>query len=565
MLKLAIRNFCYHKTLKELNRNMQFLEVKQKYEKMNIKDPEESILCKDQYLYALKYLQYLHSINPNEKKLQFLLTPGALIEESHLKNSSSSLLRKLVIAIFVLGEVLYLIYKNFPSGGNTIFSEDHIKIAQYSNLRFLDVKGIDECKSELEEIVDFLKYPHKYRQSGARMPKGVLLVGQPGCGKTLLAKAIAGEAGVPFYYSSGSEFDEMYVGLGSKRIRELFYEAKRNSPCIVFIDELDAIGNSRNIIGIRENRQTLNELLSQMDGFSQTENLIVIGATNMPEILDPAIKRSGRFDKIIDIPVPDRKGRVEMIEYYLSQIKYDKKIDINDVANKTIGMTGADISNLINIAALHAVKTNKETCEESDIEYAFDRIKLGVELKSYTMSEKEIMNTSYHETGHALVAHYSKGSSRYVNKVTILPRGRALGFTSILNNKDKKDVSRQYILSSLDTFMGGRAAEEIFSGPDNITSGCASDLKIATEFAYEALSNGLFNDLVGFNVPSKVDYLGSDKRNSYDKAVGILLSQAYERALDILKTNKNTVLRVAKELRKRETLTREEFLQIINQ
>ena len=448
-------------------------------------------------------------------------------------------------------------------GISSIMNEKkHISLAETSSVTFEDVKGVDECRAELEEIVDYLKNPQKYHSLGAKMPKGILITGDPGTGKTLLAKAIAGESKVKFFFSSGSDFDELFVGMGAKRVRELFAEAKKNAPCIIFIDEIDALGSSRKSRDINYNRQTLNQLLVEMDGFEPKENILVIGATNFAESLDHALKRPGRFDKVIEIPKPDLKGRNEILQLYFSKVKLDPNFDINNIAKRTVGMTGADLANLVNLAALNAIKSDHEYVTKEDAELAHERIIMGVERKSLTMKDEERHNTAIHEAGHAIAAHFTKKADP-VHKITILPRGNALGFTMSLAEKDRLHSNRNQILAMVDVAMGGRAAEEIFQGQDLLTTGCSSDMYKTTQIVYEAVKRGIFSELTGLVDTSVVEDEGIDQRDLIDKVVKEILEESYNRTKMLLESKKEIIEKLADVLLEKETIDREEFLEIV--
>lgn len=339
--------------------------------------------------------------------------------------------------------------------------------------RFSDVHGCDEAKDELQELVEFLINPERFSSLGGKLPKGVLLVGPPGTGKTLLARAVAGEAGVPFFYMSGSEFDEVYVGVGAKRVRDLFAQARGKSPAIIFIDELDAIGAKRNERDAAYVKQTLNQLLTELDGFSQTSGVIIIGATNYPQLLDKALTRPGRFDRRVVVDLPDVRGRMDILRHHMKAIQFGTDVDIGVIARGTPGFSGADLENLVNQAAIHASRDRKANVGSFDFDWAKDKIMMGAEARNRVIQEKDKLLTAYHEAGHALVAHFSP-SSTPLYKITIVPRGMALGITHFLPEMDT--VSRNYTeyLADIAVSMGGKAAEELVFGHDNVTSGISA-------------------------------------------------------------------------------------------
>ncbi len=345
--------------------------------------------------------------------------------------------------------------------------------AEHQNVRFSDVHGCDEAKDELQELVDFLKNPDKFSTLGGKLPKGVLLVGPPGTGKTLLARAVAGEAGVPFFFMSGSEFDEVYVGVGAKRVRELFAAAKAKSPAIVFIDELDAIGGKRNARDAAYVKQTLNQLLTELDGFEQNSGVIILAATNFPEMLDKALTRPGRFDRNVVVGLPDVRGRMAILQHHMKNVIAGPDVSVEALAQGTPGFSGAELENIINQAAVHASKAKQAAVSMFDFEWAKDKVLMGAEKKSMIISQKEKEMTAYHEAGHALVMMFTPGAHP-LHKVTIMPRGQALGLTMHLPEIDKYSASMEEYTAHIDVCLGGKAAEELIYGPDKVTSGCSS-------------------------------------------------------------------------------------------
>ena len=344
---------------------------------------------------------------------------------------------------------------------------------QQQTVRFSDVHGCDEAKEELQELVEFLKNPERFSALGGKLPKGVLLVGPPGTGKTLLARAVAGEAGVPFFYMSGSEFDEIYVGVGAKRVRELFSNARAKAPAIIFIDELDAIGGKRNERDPTYVKQSLNQLLTELDGFSQDTGVIILGATNFPKLLDKALTRPGRFDRNVNVPLPDVRGRMEILKHHMKNVKVDTDVDESLIARVTSGFSGAELESLVNQAAVRASKNKQPKVTLLDMEWAKDKIMMGAERRSAVIQEKDKLMTAYHEAGHALVGLYTRGAMP-VYKATIMPRGQSLGVTHFMPEIDKVSDTRKELIASIDVSMGGKAAEQIVYGEDDTTSGCAA-------------------------------------------------------------------------------------------
>ena len=432
-----------------------------------------------------------------------------------------------------------------------------------SDVRFDDCKGVDEAKSELEEVVDFLKDPSKYVSLGAELPKGVLLTGPPGTGKTLLARATAGEAGVPFFFMSGSEFDELYVGVGAKRVRELFTKARARAPAIVFIDELDAIGGKRKSKDQAYAKQTLNQLLVELDGFSQTEGIIILGATNFPDSLDKALTRPGRFDKIVPVELPDVRGRIEILKHHLKKVSLAKDVDPSIIARQTTGMSGAALKNLVNQAALHAAQTNALNVNMNDLEWAKDKVLMGGERKTMVMTEETRRNTAYHEAGHAIAAMFTNGATP-LYKATILPRGRALGVTFQLPEMDKHDITKQECFARLDVCMGGKIAEEMLYGPNNVTSGCSSDLSSATGMARAMVTSYGMSDKVGpVKLSDKWETWSPKLKDLADQETRDYLIESEKRCKELLHNRRIELKRLAEGLLEYETLNKDEIEKVV--
>ncbi|KAG5558776.1 hypothetical protein RHGRI_008659 [Rhododendron griersonianum] len=436
---------------------------------------------------------------------------------------------------------------------------------------FKDVKGCDDAKQELEEVVEYLKNPTKFTRLGGKLPKGILLTGAPGTGKTLLAKAIAGEAGVPFFYRAGSEFEEMFVGVGARRVRSLFQAAKKKAPCIIFIDEIDAVGSTRKQWE-GHTKKTLHQLLVEMDGFEQNEGIILMAATNLPDILDPALTRPGRFDRHIVVPNPDVRGRQEILDLYLHDKPLADDVDVKAIARGTPGFNGADLANLVNIAAIKAAVDGAEKLTAAQLEFAKDRIMMGTERKTMFVSEESKKDfillaiadvtyicfqlTAYHESGHAVVAFNTDGAHP-IHKATIMPRGSALGMVTQLPSDDETSISKKQLLARLDVCMGGRVAEELIFGQDQITTGASSDLKTATELAQYMVSACGMSDTIG---PVHIkEHSGSEMQSRIDAEVVKLLREAYDRVKALLKKHEKELHALANALLEYETLTSEEI------
>lgn len=430
--------------------------------------------------------------------------------------------------------------------------------------RFSDVKGCDEAIEELQEIVDFLKSPDKYNTLGGKLPKGVLMVGPPGTGKTLLARAVAGEAGVPFFYMSGSEFDEVYVGVGAKRVRELFTNAKAKAPAIVFIDELDAVGGKRNERDAAYHMQTLNQMLTELDGFDQMSGVVFIGATNFPQMLDKALTRPGRFDRQVVVPLPDVRGRMAILKYHMRNMQIDTAINPDVIARGTPGFSGADMENLVNQAAVHASKNNAKKVGMKDLDWARDRIIMGAEKKSMIIQDKDKLMTAYHEAGHALMGFFTPGNDP-MYKVTILPRGQALGVTHFMPDMDKVSQSKREIIAYIDMAMGGKVAEELIYGPDEVSSGCSSDLSNATRMAFAMVTELGMSDIIGNIAFDERRYrdASAETKHKIEAEVRRILDESQDRARKLLGEKRKELELLAKGLIKHETLDREEMKMII--
>ncbi|KAK3219207.1 hypothetical protein Dsin_013177 [Dipteronia sinensis] len=424
---------------------------------------------------------------------------------------------------------------------------------------FKDVKGCDDAKQELVEVVEYLKNPTKFTRLGGKLPKGILLTGAPGTGKTLLAKAIAGEAGVPFFYRAGSEFEEMFVGVGARRVRSLFQAAKKKAPCIIFIDEIDAVGSTRKQWE-GHTKKTLHQLLVEMDGFEQNEGIILMAATNLPDILDPALTRPGRFDRHIVVPNPDVKGRQEILELYLQDKPLADNVDVKAIARGTPGFNGADLANLVNIAAIKAAVEGQEKLTATELEFAKDRIVMGTERKTMFISEESKKLTAYHESGHAIVAFNTEGAHP-IHKATIMPRGSALGMVTQLPSSDETSISKRQLLARLDVCMGGRVAEELIFGQDHVTTGASSDLSTATELAQYMVSSCGMSDAIG---PVHIkERASSEMQSRIDAEVVKLLREAYDRVKALLKKHEKALHALANALLEYETLGAEDIKRIL--
>ncbi|KAG8739749.1 hypothetical protein FRC12_016218 [Ceratobasidium sp. 428] len=433
-----------------------------------------------------------------------------------------------------------------------------------SGVKFSDVHGVDEAKEELWEVVKFLKDPAEFTTLGGRLPKGVLLTGPPGTGKTLLAKAVAGEAGVPFLYASGSEFDEMYVGVGAKRVRELFETARKQQPSIIFIDELDAVGGRRNGREGQWSRQTLNQLLTELDGFSPTEGVIVIAATNYPESLDNALVRPGRFDKKVAVPLPDIVGRTQILAHHMKGVKTDPEVNLQVLARGTPGFSGADLQNMVNQAAIQASREGHKTVGLKEFEWAKDKILMGAERKSSYITPKDKLMTAYHEAGHALAALYTPGA-RSLHKVTCMPRGHSLGLTQTLPENDEHSVSFKQFSAMLDVSMGGRIAEEMIYGKENVTSGASSDIRAATNLSRRMVKEYGFSDKVGtvYHGDSDTNPPSPETSRLIESEIQELIQQSITRTTLLLESKVEELHKLAQALVEHETLDKAEVEKVI--
>ena len=472
--------------------------------------------------------------------------------------------------LFLLVAFWIFMMRQMQAGGNKALSfgksRARLLTAQQKKATFKDVAGTDEAKEELQEIIEFLKDPQKFQKLGGRIPKGVLLVGPPGTGKTLLARAIAGEANVPFFSISGSDFVEMFVGVGASRVRDLFEQGKKNAPCIIFIDEIDAVGRHRGAGlggGHDEREQTLNALLVEMDGFESNEGVILIAATNRPDVLDPALLRPGRFDRRVVVARPDVKGREEILRVHTRKVPLNDDVDLSVIARGTPGFSGADLANLVNEAALWAARQGRKTVFMIDFEMSKDKVLMGVERKSMILSDEEKKNTAYHEAGHALVAAITPGTDP-LHKVTIIPRGMALGLTMQLPIDDKHTYTKTYLEGTLTVLMGGRCAEEIFLG--HITTGAGNDIERATDIARKMVCEWGMSTLgpLAYGKKEEAIFLGREiaqhRDFSEDTAIRIdqevhgIVTTAYNNARAVLENNRETLERIAIALLDREVL-----------
>jgi cell division protease FtsH len=484
----------------------------------------------------------------------------------------------LPMLLFVGVWVFFMRQMQVGGGKAMSFGKSRAKLlsANQQKVTFDDVAGIDEAKEELQEIIAFLKDPKKFTKLGGRIPKGVLVVGSPGTGKTLLARAIAGEAAVPFFSISGSDFVEMFVGVGASRVRDLFLQGKKNAPCIIFIDEIDAVGRHRGAGlggGHDEREQTLNQLLVEMDGFEGNDGVILVAATNRPDVLDPALLRPGRFDRRVVVPRPDVKGREGILRVHMRRVPLDDTVDISILARGTPGFAGADLENLVNEAALLAARLNKDAVSMSELDLAKDKVMMGSERRSMVLSAEERRTTAYHEAGHALVAKLIPGTDP-VHKVTIIPRGMALGLTQQVPTDDRHTYSRPYLLNNLAIMFGGRAAEELVLG--QITTGAGNDIERASEMTRKMICEWGMSDRLGpvtFRSPDEEIFLGRDfaRRVEYSESTAVeidqevrrIITESFERARTLLRKNLECLHKVAEALLEKEVLDGPQIDEII--
>ena len=487
-----------------------------------------------------------------------------------------------IITFIFFGAALVLVYimlKNMQGSGGKILdfgqSKARLLMGKKTGVTFEDVAGIEEAKEELTEIVDFLKHPKKYMNLGARIPRGVLLTGEPGTGKTLLAKAIAGEAGVPFFHTSGSEFEEMLVGAGASRVRDLFTKARRASPCIIFIDEIDAVAKKRGtVLHSGAGEQTLNQILVEMDGLEERENVIVLAATNRPDVLDPAILRPGRFDRSVYVPMPDYKERKAILEVHAKNKKFEEDADMDGIAKKTIGYSGADLENLLNEAAIMAAKDDRKKISQEDLMESYLKVKLGRKKKG-DKEEDDIKKTAYHEAGHAIVAKFTEGSDP-VEQISVISRGASGGVTVYLPEKERKFLYKKQMLAWLRTGVGGRAAEEIFL--DDISSGASNDIQQVTETAKKMIMDYGMSEKLGlikYGDLEETKHLGymygggreysEDVAKLIDQEVRDLVDNAYKDAKEILRNKKDYVEKLVKKLLEQEVVSGQEFKEMFKE
>jgi len=507
---------------------------------------------------------------------------GVAINAAPVDTKMSSLFGVLIswfpMILLVVVWLFFMRQMSTGAGKAMGFGKSRAKLTGTKNTKisFADVAGIDEAKEELMEIVEFLKNPTKFQALGGKIPRGCLLIGSPGTGKTLIAKAVAGEASVPFFSISGSDFVEMFVGVGASRVRDMFEQGKKSAPCIIFIDEIDAVGRHRGIGlggGNDEREQTLNQLLVEMDGFEQNESVIIIAATNRPDVLDPALLRPGRFDRQIYVPTPDIRGREQILNVHLKKVVTAPDINIRNIARGTPGFTGADLANLINEAALLAARLNKKIVTNHELEEARDKVMMGPQRKSMIMSDEEKKITAYHEGGHALVTLHSPESDP-IHKATIIPRGRALGLVMRLPKSDRFSVTREKLKADLAVAFGGRVAEEMIFGYNHVTSGASSDISQATKLARSMVREWGMSDKIGpinygtdsqdmyaHNVPQKLYSVNTE--DVIDHEVKKLIDEAHIRAKSVLTKHKAQLHKIAAALLEKETLTGDELRELV--
>ena len=534
--------------------------------------------AKDEKGYSQFFTHFRREMEPSPE--EFLTQRKTRFQVADTEGNKWIVENLYLVPLLIVSGLLFMIIRQAQSSGGQAFSFGRSKHKLVSENRvkvtFDDVAGVTEAKEELAEVVDYLKYPKKYQSLGARIPRGVLLLGSPGTGKTLLGRAIAGEAGVPFYYISGSDFVEMFVGVGASRVRDLFEQAKRTSPCVVFIDEIDAVGRQRGAGvggGHDEREQTLNQLLVEMDGFEPNQNVIILAATNRPDVLDPALLRPGRFDRQVVVDKPDIAGRLAILKVHSRGKPLGVNVDLNILARQTPGFSGADLENLLNEAALLAARNNRDKIYMQDCEEAIDRVRMGPERKSRIIPEDEREVTAYHESGHAMVGRAIPESDP-VRKVTILPRGMAMGVTIFVPEEDRYSASTEDLLAQIAVFMAGRAAEEIAFG--RITTGASNDIERATSIARDMVCRYGMSKKVGqvhFGRKQSQVFLGRDmhdQRNyseavaeAIDEEVRVILEGQYQRAKSILEKQKDLLDLLASELLKAEVLEEDDLERLL--
>lgn len=484
--------------------------------------------------------------------------------------------------LFLVGVWVFFMRQMQGGGGKAMsFGKSRAKMLNQDQIKvtFADVAGCDEAKEEVGEIVDFLRDPNKFQNLGGKIPKGILMVGPPGTGKTLLARAIAGEAKVPFFTISGSDFVEMFVGVGASRVRDMFEQAKKNAPCLIFIDEIDAVGRQRGAGlggGHDEREQTLNQMLVEMDGFSGNDGVIVIAATNRPDVLDPALTRPGRFDRQVVVGLPDVKGREQILKVHMRKVSVAQDVDAMTLARGTPGYSGADLANLVNEAALFAARVNKRTVTMFEFEKAKDKINMGPERRTMIMTDKQKESTAYHEAGHAIVG-YLVPEHDPVHKVTIIPRGRALGVTFFLPEGDQISISQKQLESKLSTLYAGRLAEDLIYGEENISTGASNDIKVATNIARNMVTQWGFSEKLGpilytedegevflGRSMAKAKHMSDETAHSIDEEVRAIVNRNYARAREILIDNMDILHAMKDALVKYETIEEEQIKQLMN-
>ena len=568
-------------TYKEISYS-EFLTLVDQNDLSDIKFNENSITGKFGYTKTEEDPKEFRTVGPSTDELIQRLE-SRNVKFSFAEKRESSLTQLIInwAPLIILIALMVLFMRQIQAGGTKAMSfgknKARMLTENQNKITFKDVAGVDEAKEEVSEIVEFLKDPKKFTKLGGRIPKGILLVGAPGTGKTLLAKAIAGEAGVPFFIISGSDFVEMFVGVGASRVRELFIQAKRHSPCIIFVDELDAVGRHRGAGlggGHDEREQTLNQLLVEMDGFEGNEGIIVMAATNRPDVLDPALLRPGRFDRQVVVPRPDVRGREEILKVHAKDTPINSDVDLSLIARSTPGFSGADLQNLVNESALHAAKSGRDKIAMDDFEYAKDKVMMGVERKSMMISEKEKRITAYHEAGHALVAKFTPEADP-IHKVTIIPRGMALGVTQQLPIEDKYTHSRTYLYSTIMVLLGGRAAEEIVF--NERTSGAGNDLERVTEIARKMVCEWGMSEALGPATFGKIDeqiFLGKEMASRHvdysdetavliDREIKNIVNTCCEKSKKLLEENLNILHELANILLEKEVVDSKELNDLV--